>query len=319
VALPLVARGRVLGAASVYRSRGRRPMDADERATLQELARRVAGALDSAALQEQQRRMAEELQRSLLTAPPEPDHVQIAVRYFPAVQAAQVGGDWYDAFLQPSGAAVLAIGDVAGHDTAAAAAMGQLRSLLRGIAYSSGAGPADVLAALDRAMEGLQVRTLATAAVARFEQDDADAARGSTRMRWSSAGHPPMLVLFPDGRVEVLTGERADLLLGVDPGAVRRERTVDLPEGSTVLLYTDGLVEARGQDLDQGTTQLRDLLAELGSLTLEELCDELVARLRPEGAEDDVALVALRLHPRDRPRPAEAGPNVVPPEPPPGL
>ncbi|MFQ1004249.1 SpoIIE family protein phosphatase [Modestobacter sp. SSW1-42] len=310
--LALVARGRVLGAMSIYRGHDRPPMDAADALTLREVADRVALALDSAALHEQERRMAEELQRSLLTAPPEPDHSEIAVRYVPAVQAAQVGGDWYDAFLQPGGATVLAIGDVVGHDTVAAAAMGQLRSLLRGIAYSSGGGPAAVLSDLDRAMEGLQVHTLATAAVARLEQTAAEHAAGLTRLRWSSAGHPPLLVHHPDGRVEELATERADLLLGVAPERPRREQVAVLQRGATVLLYTDGLVEGPDLPLDDGVARLRALLGELGGLPLGELCDQLLRRMRPGGSEDDVALVAVRLHPEDRPRPASAGPEVVP-------
>ena len=315
VALALVARGRVLGAMSLYRDQGREPMDAADRATLREVADRAALALDSAALHEQQRRMAGELQRSLLTDPPEPDHCQIEVRYVPAVQAAQVGGDWYDAFLQPGGVTVVAIGDVVGHDTAAAAAMGQLRSLLRGIAYSSGGGPAAVLTDLDRAMAGLQVHTLATAAVARLEQEPVDRERGETRLCWSSAGHPPLLVLHPDGRVEALATERADLMLGVDPLAVRREQVAVLSGGATVVLYTDGLVEGPDLPLDDGVARLTELLAELGELPLGELCDQLLTRMRPRGSEDDVALVAVRLHREDQPRPAEAGPQIVPPTP----
>ena len=312
VAIALIARGRVLGAMSVYRSADRPPMDAAEQALLREVADRVAVALDGAALQEQQRRMAEELQRSLLTAPPQPDHSEIVVRYVPAVQAAQVGGDWYDAFLQPGGATVLVIGDVVGHDTVAAAAMGQLRGLLRGIAYSGGGGPAAVLADLDRAMEGLQVHTLATAAVARLEQTAEEHAAGLTRLRWSSAGHPPLLVHHPDGRVEELSTERADLLLGVAPERPRREQVAVLQRGATVLLYTDGLVEGPDLPLDDGVARLRELLGELGGLPLGELCDQLLRRMRPGGSEDDVALVAVRLHPEDRPRPASAGPEVVP-------
>jgi len=314
-ALALVARGRVLGAMSIYRSRDREAMDVADLVTVRDVADRVALALDSAALHEQQRRMAEELQRSLLTAPPEPDHSEIVVRYIPAVQAAQVGGDWYDAFLQPGGATMVAIGDVVGHDTVAAAAMGQLRSLLRGIAYSGGGGPAGVLTDLDRAMEGLQVHTLATAAVARFEQEPIDRERGQTRLRWSSAGHPPLMVLHVDGRVEVLTPERADLMLGVDPATRRRERVVVVDRGATVLLYTDGLVEGPQLPLDDGVARLAELLGELGHLPLDELCDQLVARLRPHGSEDDVALVAVRLHREDRPRPRSAGPEIVPPTP----
>jgi PAS domain S-box-containing protein len=294
VTLPLTARGRTVGAMSVYRSADRPAGDAEDVATIREIADRTALALDNLQLYEQQRGMAAELQRSLLTDPVQPDHAEIAVRYAPAVRAAQVGGDWYDAFLQPDGATMLVIGDVVGHDTVAAAAMGQLRGLLRGIAYRAGAGPAEVLGDLDRAVQGLQVHTLATAAIARLEPDSGDP--GRTRLRWSSAGHPPLMVLDPGGAVSVLAAERADLLLGVDPAAPRREHELVLPGGSTVLLYTDGLVEGRGQSLDDGMARLAELLAELGALPLAELCDGLVQRLRPGAPEDDVALVAIRLH-----------------------
>jgi serine phosphatase RsbU (regulator of sigma subunit) len=248
----------------------------------------------------------------MLTDPVQPQHGQIAVRYAPAVRAAQVGGDWYDAFRQPDGATMLVIGDVVGHDTVAAAAMGQLRGLLRGIAFRSGVGPAEVLCGLDRAMHGLQVHALATAAIARFEQTDRERAQGVIRLRWSSAGHPPLMVLDVDGRVQVLAQERADVLLGVLPTSPRTEHVVSLRRGATVLLYTDGLVEGPDLPLDDGVAQLRGLVEELGELPLDELCDQLVTRMRPGGSEDDVALVAVRLHPEDRPRPVEAGPQQLP-------
>src|SRR5204863_3830176 len=120
----------------------------------------------------QQRDLADALQRSMLTAPPEPNHSEIVVRYVPAAAGAEIGGDWYDAFLQPDGATVIAIGDVVGHDTRAAAAMGQVRGLLRGISYSSGDTPAGVLRQLDRALHGLALDTMATALVGRLERDD---------------------------------------------------------------------------------------------------------------------------------------------------
>ncbi|MGY1604228.1 SpoIIE family protein phosphatase [Geodermatophilus sp. SYSU D00815] len=313
VALPLRGRGRTLGLLSLLYEKGRRPADGDL-ATAQDVADRTGLALDNARLYGQQQQLALQLQRSMLTAPPEPDHAEIVVRYLPAAEAAAVGGDWYDAFLQSDGATMLVIGDVAGHDTAAAATMGQLRSLLRGIATSSDAGPADLLRKLDSSMSLLQVRTLATAAVARFEQTPDELARGVTRMRWANAGHPPPFVVTPAGEVTVLATVPAERLLGVDPDVPRTESVVSLDRDATVLLYTDGLVERRDADLDSGLAQLRAALSELAHLPLGELCDAVLDRLVHGRPDDDVALVAVRLHRQDRPRPAEAGPNRVPDE-----
>jgi serine phosphatase RsbU (regulator of sigma subunit)/PAS domain-containing protein len=312
VTLSLQARGRTVGALSIYRGADRPPADADDVATIREVADRVALALDNSRLYDQQRRLAEGLQRSLLTAPPEPDHAEIVVRYRPAVRAAEVGGDWYDAFLQPSGSTVVVIGDVVGHDTAAAAAMGQLRGMLRGIAYRDGAGPAAVLAELDAAIQGLGMDTMATAAIARVEQTAEERAAGTTRVRWSNAGHPPPLLIHSDGRIEELATARPELMLGVDPATPRSESVVTVRRGSTLFLYTDGLVEGRDLPLDDGIARLTSVLAELSERPLGELCDEVIERLRPEGLQDDVALVAIRLHREDRPRPPEAGPGRVP-------
>jgi serine phosphatase RsbU (regulator of sigma subunit) len=190
---------------------------------------------------------------------------------------------------------VLAIGDVVGHDVRAAAAMGQLRGLLRGISYSSGAPPAQVLTQVDRAVRGLGLDTMATAVVARLEQGDDDRAAGRTLLRWSSAGHPPPVLLRPDGRVQVLDGDLPDLLLGVDPSVTRHDRVAVLPAGSTVFLHTDGLVERRDRDLDTGTAALVSVLAEYATLPLADLCDRVLERLFLPDAEDDVALLAVRL------------------------
>jgi PAS domain S-box-containing protein len=314
--LPLRARGRTLGVVTLFFRRGAPPTDEDM-STAQDVADRAGLALDNARLYQAQQQLAEGLQRSLLTEPPEPDHAQIEVRYLPAAAAARVGGDWYDAFLQPGGTTMLVIGDVVGHDTEAAAAMGQLRGLLRGIATYSDAGPVEVLRGLDASMTTLQTKTLATAAVARFEQTPAELDRGVTRLRWANAGHLPPIVINPDGSVAELATWKGDLLLGVDPEARRRESVVTLDRGSTVLLYTDGLIERRDADLDEGMVRLRDALIELADRPLDELLDELIERLVHGRPEDDVALVAVRLHRQDRPRPAEAGPTDVPPTVPP--
>lgn len=314
VVLPLRGRGRTVGLISLFGSAERGGIDPQDLVTAQEVAARAGLALDNSRLYRQQRQVAEILQRSLLTEPAQPDHLQIVVRYVPAGEAAQVGGDWYDAFMQPDGATVLVIGDVVGHDITAAAVMGQVRSLVRGIAVTTGAGPAELLREVDRAMRTLQADTVVTGVVARIEQRDDERQRGITHIRWSNAGHPQPMAINPDGTVVVLSGVQNDLVLGIAPDSRRIESEIVLDRGTTVLLYTDGLVERRRRPLRTGMAELRDLLEELATLDLDALCDEVLARMLPDHPEDDVALVAVRLHRQDRLRPPEAGPNKVPPD-----
>ena len=132
-------------------------------------------------------------------------------------------------------------------------------------------------------------------------------------MRWANAGHPPPLIINPEGTIAELTDWHGDLMLGVDPAARRRESVITLKRETTVLLYTDGLIERRRSSLDEGMARLRSAAADLADRALDELCDELIDRLVEGKPEDDVALVAIRLHRQDRPRPAEAGPLKVPP------
>jgi serine phosphatase RsbU (regulator of sigma subunit) len=165
-------------------------------------------------------------------------------------------------------------------------------------------------------MQTLQSGILATAVAARLEQTDAEKARGLTRLRWSNAGHPPPVTISPDGTVALLTAAGTDRMLGVTPDAARRESQVTLEWDSVVLLYTDGLVERRNSDLDHGLARMQATLADLVGRDLDELCDELLARMLPDDPDDpddDVALVAVRLHPQNKPRPPQAGPNRVPP------
>lgn len=295
--LPVRGRGRTVGLLSLFRGRRHGPYTAEELSTAREVAGRAGLALDNSRLYHRQRRIAEGLQRSMLTAPPEPDHVEIQVRYVPAAEAAQVGGDWYDAFRQDDGRTVVVIGDVVGHDVEAAAAMGQLRSVLRGIAVATGARPAQVLGAVDRAMHTLRTSTIATAVMARLEQDAEQTRAGTATLRWSNAGHPPPVLLCADGSVRPLSAPRADLLLGVLPDTARTEHVADVPVGATVLLHTDGLVERRDAGLRGGLDRLHDLLAGVGRLPLADLSDEVLRRMLPDRPEDDVALVAVRLHP----------------------
>jgi PAS domain S-box-containing protein len=290
VVLPLPAEARTVGVLTLYQDPGRVMTEADLR-TAAEVAAQAGRAVERVHRHSQQAQLAEALQRSLLTEPPRLPGVEVAVRYVPAAEAARVGGDWYDAFALADGTPVIVIGDVTGHDTAAAAAMGQLRGLLRGVAHAGGGGPAEVLRAFDAAVVDLHPDTLATAALARIERDGG----GRTRLRWASAGHPPPALVRGRDGVELLGGTSGELLLGVDPSVRRTESTVTLEPGDTVLLYTDGLVERRDATFDVGLRRLEAALAELVDLPLEELCDALLARMLPATPRDDVALVMLRL------------------------
>lgn len=307
--VPLRARGHVVGLLSAFRGPERGAFGEDDVTVLTDIGNRAGIAIDNARMFGRQRELAETLQRSMLTEPPQPDDLQVAVRYAPAAHSAQVGGDWYDAFVQDDGAMVVVIGDVVGHDVDAAAAMGQLRSLLRGIAAHTGDGPAVVLAGVDRVVEALAVDTMATALVARFEEIPEDRRAGVTRLRWSNAGHLDPVVVAPDGTVSVLAPSERHTLIGVVPDQERTDDVVDLPRGSTVLFYTDGLVERRGEALDRGIDRLvRELTGLVADgLPLDEVCDGLLERLVPEGAEDDVALLAVHLGPRTDPATGPSG------------
>jgi serine phosphatase RsbU (regulator of sigma subunit) len=204
-----------------------------------------------------------------------------------------VGGDWYDSFLQPDGALMVVIGDVAGHDDVAAGKMSQLRGLLRALAYDTedrphGDSPATVLTRLERVARGLGVAELSTAILARL---DGSSPAGRV-LHWSNAGNAPPVVLSPGGGTRLL--EASDLLLGVDPDTVRHDHSIELEPGSVLLLYTDGLIERRGASIDVGLEDLRAALSELRGAPVDDLLDQLLVRLGPHLGEDDVALIAVR-------------------------
>ncbi|PPK92157.1 PAS domain S-box-containing protein [Kineococcus xinjiangensis] len=307
--LPLTVGERRLGAL-VLHWRAPRRFPPEDLEILEAFAAQCAQGLDRLQVRQAERaataasqRLSETLQRSLLTEPPRLEDLQIEVRYQPAAQEAQVGGDWYDAFVVPGrdgtggdstggGSTVLVIGDVAGHDRDAAAAMAQVRNVLRGVAHTAPGSPAVVLSALDRAMADLGVDALATAVLAQVEQSAAETRTGTRTLRWSAAGHPPPLLVLPSGQVEVLQG-RGDLLLGLDPDAPRSDAERALAPGTTVLLYTDGLVERRSADLNQGVEWLRETAARFAHLPLPRFCDAILGEL-PGAVEDDVAVLALR-------------------------
>ncbi|WP_158544497.1 SpoIIE family protein phosphatase [Blastococcus sp. TBT05-19] len=310
-AFPLLARGEVIGGFTLVNGPDRGAHTPVELRTAQIASRRAALALDNARLVSLNHQVAERLQLSLLSPPVQPDNLELAVRYRPATQGVSIGGDWYDAFLQPDGDTVLVIGDVMGHDIEAAAAMGQIKTLVRAIAFDRQEEPAGLLTRVDHALVGLAVPAMATAMVCRMEQDEAERAAGVRRLHWASAGHPDAMLLMPDGRVEDLSAPVGPPL-GIGWLGTRSDGEALLPDGSTLLLFTDGLFERRGLPLDDGRAQVRALLESSDGLTLTALCDRLLTEMLGEGVEDDVAVLAVRMHPRDVDRPAEAGPQVLP-------
>jgi serine phosphatase RsbU (regulator of sigma subunit) len=238
---------------------------------------------------EVQRGLAEMFQRSLLPIPAAGDRPEVAVRYRPATEQAQIGGDWYDLFRLPDGSLMVVIGDVAGHDQQSAAAMAQVRNMTRGVAYTlDRATPAPILRGIDRAMAGSAADVVATGVVAHVAGPPDDDA---LRFTWSNAGHLPPVLLDVDGTATLLE-RHADLLLGLDVDARRDDHRVDLPPGATVLLYTDGLVERRGVPLADGLAWLVQALTGRHHLSPDELCDYLLETA--SATEDDVALLALR-------------------------
>ena len=291
-AVPLTARGRTLGVIGLWNTGARPVHTAEEIETALDIARRIALAIDNLELLARQRNVSGTLQRSLLTEPLQSEDLSIAVRYRPAADDLQVGGDWYDSFRSAGGDTCVVIGDVSGHDQHAAATMGQVRNMVRTLAFHLPGSPAEVLASVDAAMLSLTAGAIATATLAVVCRAPAGEFEGTHRLRWSNAGHPPPLLIHPDGTAQFLATD-PDLLLGMDAGAERRAHEFLLPAGCTVLLYTDGLVERRDASLDDGLDWLLRTAAPLGGLPLDELCDRLLA-LTAADSEDDIALLALR-------------------------
>lgn len=273
-------------------------LDSGDRRFIETLTSQGAQALDRARHFESERSIAETLQRSVLpVALPRVPGVQIAARYLPGTQGIDIGGDWYDAVELRDGRIGLVVGDVVGKGVQAAANMGQLRNALRAIAVER-LKPPSALARLDRlAGDGLEA-TFATIVYAVF-----DSKVGV--LRHSSAGHPPPVVAFPDGRVELLEGGRG-LPLGTGLGAKYRQSVLELPAGSIVLLYTDGLVERRGASIDDGIEALVAAIRE-GPNDAEQLLEHVLETLvTSAGRADDIAMLAARFLPV-APQPLDLG------------
>ncbi|MEU5110868.1 SpoIIE family protein phosphatase [Streptomyces longwoodensis] len=296
VIAPLRARREVLGALTISRSGEHPPLTEQDLPLIDDLVHRIGLAVENARLHRETQRIAERLQRSLLPELPLADGLPMAARYAASHATAEVGGDWYDSFLLPTGHTTVIIGDVTGHDLKAAVTMSQLRNMLRGIACDRQEPPEKILQRMDVAQHALYPGTTATCIYAIVHGPEG----GPWAVDYSVAGHLPPLLVTHDGDTRYLTEGRG-AILGLSTGLSRTSATEALPAESTLLLYTDGLIERRGEPLDHGLTRLRQHAAALARENPETFLDELVTGLASDST-DDVALLALRLPPAGHPR-----------------
>jgi PAS domain S-box-containing protein len=259
-----------------------------ELSLLEDIARRAGLALENARLYQHQRHIAETMQRHLLPQMPEVPGLLMAARYESASESSQVGGDWYDVFPLSDGATAVAIGDVVGHNIDAAAGMAQVRNMLRAYAWALREPPSVIVERLDQAVVNVAEASMATLIFGRMERTDEQ-----WSLRWTNAGHPPPLLITHDGRSRFLDEEH-DHLLGTGLIRARSDTLTRLPPLSTLVLYTDGLIESPGQTLDRGLARLRQHAAALAHRPLHVFCDLLLERARPVDNDDDVALLVFR-------------------------
>ena len=295
VTIPLVTREGVRGALHLS-LRAARAFSEDERAWLQSMVSQCGQALERATQYEAEQTIAETLQRSVLPSSlPRVEGVQLAARYLPGSEQLDVGGDWFDAIQLPDGKLGLVVGDVVGKGVQAAASMAQLRNAIRAFSVDR-MKPSSVLVRLNRLADEVLDTSFATLAYLALEPE-------SGMCRLSSAGHPPPAIAYPDGHVELVEGARG-LPLGAQPRTTYRQETIQLPAGSVVLLYTDGLIERRGRSIDEGLTALREAVAAAPKdpdRLLEHILEHVVGN---DERGDDIALLAARVLPV-APRPLE--------------
>ncbi|MFE9093149.1 PP2C family protein-serine/threonine phosphatase [Streptomyces sp. NPDC007264] len=287
--VPLMVRGTVYGNLYLADKRDGTPFTDDDEALLTALASAASVSIENARLYERLKRAAEHFQRRMLPVLPDLRPIEVQGHYQPASELPRLGGDWYDALVLPDGAVCVMIGDVTGHDVEAAPLMGQIRNMLRALVYDRGGPSGLIVSKLDRALTMFDDPPTATLVLGRIERR-----QGRYTFRWSNAGHPPPLLIGPEGVGTYLAPTHHGIPVGVDPSVPRFDHEHPLPPGSTLLLYTDGLVERRGQDIDTGLTALADEAARLSTAPLDRLCAELVAG-HGQVFDDDVAVLALRI------------------------
>ncbi|MCX4966295.1 SpoIIE family protein phosphatase [Streptomyces sp. NBC_00654] len=289
--LPLTVSGRPVGSLVLAYNRPR-PFPPAERALLTSLAGLIAQALDRAHLYDAKHALARTLQTGLLPRVlPHIPGLDVAARYRPAGHGMDIGGDFYDLIPCTGATAAVVIGDVQGHDPAAAALMGQVRTAVRAHA-TDGSSPGDVLARTNRLLTDLDPGLFTSCLIAHLDLTN-------HRVRLATAGHPPPLLRHPDGRTETLHLPPG-LLLGIEPDADYPTTEIPLPPGAVLALYTDGLVETPGTDIDHATTALANQLAQAQSENLDALADTLIDHAEQSAPRnDDIALLLIR--PYDEP------------------
>jgi serine phosphatase RsbU (regulator of sigma subunit) len=291
VVTPLIARGRLLGVLSFYRPRNGRADRPDHLALMRDLADRAAMALDNANLYAARTQLARTLQRSLLPERlPVLEKVGLASAYHPAGEESEVGGDFYDVFSTPSGC-WLVVGDVCGKGPEAAAVTALVRHSVRAFAFVR-SSPAQVLGAVNQVMLGHSLaHRFATAVVARL-----DLSAHPVRTVIAGAGHPPPLLLAPGGPAAWVSAQ--GMMLGVRPGSNVVDVRMTLDPGSTLVLYTDGLLDAGAPRRGSTPDELCELLAEHAGAAPEQVVQQLERQALSSGAgrlRDDVAIVAARV------------------------
>lgn len=283
IGVPLILRGRVLGVLHVGSVQPRH-FTADEIALVELAAERAARAIEHARVYERERSTAETLQRALLPAKlPHLESMKTAVRYIPASDSVEIGGDWYDVIPLVNGDVAVVLGDVTGHGLDAAVLMAQLRHGLRAYALD-GLEPAEIANRLDTLIYSPFLENLATLVYAAIAPDRS--------VRYVNAGHLPPIVV--GNSTTRLLEAQSGLPIGCRHPTGYTTHDAHLAPGETLILYTDGLVERRNESIDDGIMRLRDLAAH-GPSDPQDLADHILRALLPgAGGEDDIALLAVR-------------------------